>query len=129
MTFFDGTTAIDTATLVNGSASYTTAALTGGSHTIVAVYDGDSNFKGSDSPLLTQSVNPIASQTQVQSSENPAQYGDSVTFTVTVSTSSTGLDTPTGQVTFYDGSTSMGTETLSGGSASFSTSALAAGSH
>ena len=40
--------------------------------------------------------------TTLQSSENPSKYGDSVTFTATVTT--TGNDTPTGTVTFYDGS-------------------------
>jgi len=52
--------------------------------------------------------------------------GDSVTFTVTVS-SSTG--TPSGTVTFMDGTAQLGTGTLSGGSATYSTSALTAGSH
>jgi len=36
---------------------------------------------------------------------------------------------PPVSVTFYDGSTSIGTATLSGGTASFSTSSLTAGSH
>jgi hypothetical protein len=51
-----------------------------------------------------------------------------VTFTATVSlTSSSG--TPTGTVTFKDGSTTLGSSPLSGGSASYSTSSLATGGH
>ena len=52
--------------------------------------------------------------------------GASVTFTATVS-STNGV--PDGSVTFEDGSTVLGTETLSGGVATLSTSTLAFGSH
>jgi hypothetical protein len=48
--------------------------------------------------------------TALQSSENPSNYGDSVTFTATVTTS--GSSTPTGSVTFMDGTTTLGTGTL-----------------
>ena len=40
---------------------------------------------------------------------------------------SPGTGTPTGTVTFKDGSTTLGTGTLSGGTATFSTSQLAVG--
>jgi hypothetical protein len=134
VTFYDGSTAIDTATLVNGSASYSTSLLTGGPHSIVAQYTDtvDSNFSGSNStPALSQTVDPIASQTGLQSSENPSIDGDSVTFMATVSSSSStpGIATPTGKVEFYDGSTLLDTETLSGGTASYTTSALAIGAN
>ena len=132
VTFYDGTTAIDTATLVNGSATFTTSTLAVGSHSIIVQYGGDSNFIGSNStPALSQTVNLGGSQTSLQSSENPSIYGDSVTFTATVSPTSTapGLATPTGQVEFFDGSTLLDTETLSGGTASFTTSTLAVGAN
>ena len=94
-------------------------------------YDGDSNFSGSNSTVLTQTVNPIASQTGLQSSENPSIFADSVTFTATVSSSSSapGIATPTGQVEFFDGSTLLATETLSGGTASYTTSILPVGAN
>ncbi len=85
VTFYEGSTAVDTATLVNGSATYVTSTLPGGNDSITAQYSGDSNFSGSTSTALTQTVNPIASQTALQSSDNPSNYGDSVTFTATVS--------------------------------------------
>ena len=53
--------------------------------------------------------------------------GQSVTFTATVAPSS-GSGTPTGTVTFLDGTTTLGTGTLSSGTASF-TGSLAAGTH
>jgi hypothetical protein len=40
-----------------------------------------------------------------------------------------GTGTPTGSVTFYDGSTILGTATLSSGTASLSLTTLAVGSH
>jgi hypothetical protein len=61
------------------------------------------------------------------SSANPAAAGTPVTFTVTV-TAPTG--TPTGVVTFYDGTTFLGTATLDqNGVATFTISTLAVGDH
>ncbi len=58
VTFYDGTTAIDTETLAGGTASYTTSLLAGGGHAISVVYAGDSNFTGSQSPVINQVVTP-----------------------------------------------------------------------
>ena len=131
VTFFDGVSDLGSATLVNGSATFATATIAGGSSPIVVEYNGDSNFSGSDSSPLTQTVNPIASQTALQSSENPSFYTESVTFTATVSSSSStpGLATPSGQVEFFDGSTLLDTATLSGGTVSFTTTALGVGAN
>ena len=68
-------------------------------------------------------------QTTVQSSENPSNYGDLVTFTVNVIPAVLTDLVPTGTVTFYDGGTAIDTETLVNGSASFATSAFTAGTH
>ena len=62
--------------------------------------------------------------TSLLSSENPANSGDTVTFTATVSPS-----TASGSVTFLDGSTPLGTPSVSGGQATLSTAALTFGSH
>jgi hypothetical protein len=63
--------------------------------------------------------------TTVSSSTNPSTYGQQVTFTATVSPSAA-----TGTVQFFDGSTSLGTSSVSGGgTASLSTSILSAASH
>ena len=58
VTFMDGPTAIDTATLSGGSASFTTSSLVLGNHTITVVYDGDADFQGSVSTALTQTIIP-----------------------------------------------------------------------
>jgi hypothetical protein len=55
VTFLDGTTPIGVAGLTASSASLSTT-LTGGAHTITAVYAGSAGFTGSTSVILTQSV-------------------------------------------------------------------------
>ena len=58
------------------------------------------------------------------SSLNPSGNGQSVTFTATVTGNS-----PTGLVTFADGSTVLGTAPVIGGRAAFTTAALSIGTH
>ena len=76
-----------------------------------------------------------SSSTTVSGSPNPSTSGQSVTFTATVTRTSTtyGIDTPAGTVTFKEGTTTLGTGTLSGSglvaTATFSTSSLSAGNH
>jgi hypothetical protein len=128
--FKDGSTTLATVNLTGGSASYSTAALAKGSHSITVVYSGDSNFITSTSSALSQTVNQAATTTTVTSSHNPSTYGQSVTFTATVAIVAPGAGTPSGTVTFKDGSTTLGTVSFSSqGQATFTTSALAAGSH
>ena len=62
--------------------------------------------------------------TTLGASPNPSVFGQSVTFTATVTGSGA-----TGTVTFKEGATTLGTGTLSGGTATFSTSSLAIGAH
>ena len=57
MTFKDGATTLGTGTLSGGVATFATSALAIGSHTITAVYGGDTNFTTSTSSSLTQTVN------------------------------------------------------------------------
>jgi len=131
VTFFDGATQIGSASVSGGFARFTAAAtlLSAGSHSIMASYSGDANFTGSNSVAWGQTVNPAATSSALVSSLNSSVFGQSVTFTATVSSSISG--TQSGTVSFYlDGSsTPTQTSTLSGGTAQFSTSALAGGGH
>ncbi len=70
-------------------------------------------------------VNPTV--LAITSSLNPSLNGQSVTFNANVS--NTANETPTGTVTFLDGTTTLGTGTLAGGSTSFTISTLTAGNH
>ena len=58
VTITDGSTTIGTGTLSSGQATFTTSALAIGGHTITSIYGGDTNFAGSTSSALTQTVSP-----------------------------------------------------------------------
>jgi len=130
VTFLDGSTVLGISNLSSGATSFTTAALTIGSHIITALYGGGGNFQGSVSIDLSQAVNPglatTSTMTVLTSSPNPAARGQSVIFSATVT--GTG-GTPTGSVIFQDGSTTIGTANLIGGAASFATASFAPGTH
>lgn len=80
---------------------------------------------GSLSGRLTKVTTSTA--TSITSSSSTSVYGTAVTFTARVTTS--GTTTPTGTVTFMDGTTTLGTQNLSNSAASYTTSALIAGPH
>ncbi|MBI3640208.1 MAG: Ig-like domain repeat protein [Thaumarchaeota archaeon] len=124
--FMDGTTDLGSCTLSGNSCTLSSSSFSIGTHPITASYIGDANFNPSTSTPLTQTVTKADPITTVVSSVNPSVIGQSVTFIATV-TSPDG--TPTGTVTFFDGSTILGTGILSGGVAMFSTSSLSSGSH
>ena len=129
VTFRDGAAVLSTVTLVNGSASFQTAALAVGSHPLTATYNGSATFSTSTSAVVTQVVNApaaAATSTSLTSTPNPSTVGQTVTLSATVTS---GAGVPTGTVTFRDGATVLSTVTLVNGSASFQTAALAAGSH
>jgi len=124
VTLKDGSTVLATLTLSGGTATYSTASLAAGAHSLTASYAGDSLFNTSTT-TFKQTVNKNATSTALVSSVNPSTYGQAVTFTATVTDSIGG--TPTGTITFKSGSTTLGTSSLSGGTASVTTSTLGAG--
>ena len=128
VTFKDGSTTVSTVSLSGGSASVAISSLTAGNHSITAVYNDDSNFVTSTSPSMTQVVNAAATSTSLTSSLNPTIRGLPVTFRATVSPVSPGGGTVTGNVVFKDGSTTIGTVSLSNGAATLTVS-FSAGSH
>ncbi len=128
VSFMEGTTVLGTGSLSGGSASFTTSALPAGTNVIRAVYAGDSSFFGSASKAVKQVVDKYPTTTALSSSLNPSNYGQAVTFTAMV-TSVIGAPPDGDTVTFKEGTTVLGTGTLSGGSASFTTSALPAGTN
>src|SRR5205807_4499024 len=101
-------------------------------HTITFSYLGDGNFNASNSRTLTQTISQAAtSLATVTGTPNPSTYGQTVTFSTTVSATAPGAGTPTGPVTFFDGSTSLGALSVNAGGVAqiIITSALAAGNH
>ena len=131
--FYNGATALGSPAALNGGVGIlSTTALTLGTDIITAVYSGDSKFAGSTSPPLNQIVTvlpPILTSVALQSSLNPSELTQEVTFTATV-TPKSGRGTPTGTVQFMDGTTILGTSTLdSRAVALYSTTALSLGNH
>jgi uncharacterized repeat protein (TIGR01451 family) len=132
VTFNDASAPLGTGALSGGVATFTTASLVIGSHTITAAYAGNANFTGSTGPLNTnpQVVNQALSTTVVATSANPSTSGQSVTFTATVVAVDLGVGTPTGTVTFKDGANTLGTGSLNlSGQATFALSSLSVGTH
>jgi len=127
VTFLDGTTALGTAPLSAGIARFTTSALTLGQDSISATYEGDADFSTSTSPALDQVVGQSSTNTTLISPVNPGVSGQSLTFTAEVAAGLPSTGTPTGSVTFKDGTTTLGITDLTAGIATFSTSALAVG--
>jgi hypothetical protein len=76
---------------------------------------------------FSQQACTISTTTSVSSSLNPSVFGQTVTFTATVS--AMGGGTPSGSVVFLDNGSPVASASLSGGIATLSTSALAAGNH
>jgi parallel beta-helix repeat protein len=127
VTFNDGTSLLGTGTLVNGVATWSTSTLTAGSHSITAVYSGDTNFSGSTSPPLTQNVRTTTTLT-LTSLPNPSVSGQTVTLTATLAWSGPG--TPTGNIGFMGPTGSVGGASLnSQGYATVTTSTLGLGSN
>jgi ELWxxDGT repeat protein len=134
VTFKEGTTVLATnVTLSGGSASFTTASLSVGSHTITAVYSGDSHFTVSqaDDSASPQLVSKDGTSMALTSSTRTTVSGEQVVFRATVRAVAPGTGIPAGTVDFKDGATDLtpGGVTLSAGAATFSTTALAVGSH
>jgi hypothetical protein len=112
-----------------GRATFTTATLSTGSHSINAVYEGDGNFLGSASGnwLLTVET---ATATAVSCSPNPSLFNQPVSVTARVTSTTQGTVPPAGAVTFLEGTTVLAANVIaSAGQAVFSTTALAVGSH
>jgi hypothetical protein len=73
----------------------------------------------------TLTITQAGTTTSLSVSSGSITPGQSVTLTSQVTSATTG--TPTGSVSFYDGTTLLGTAPLSAGTASFTTSALSGG--
>jgi hypothetical protein len=114
---------------VPGSFAFTTPATTpgvGAATQSVTFTPADSTDYSSVTGTVSVTVNKATPTASVTSNSNPALVQNAATFTATVSSQA---GTPTGTVTFLDGTTPLGTGTLSGGLAMLTTSALTAGTH
>ena len=129
--FEDGSTVLGSVALdSSGEAQLALQSLAAGNHSIQAVYEGDGlNFDRSVSNYFAQTVNQAATATSVTSSQPTSNAGAAVTFTATVTTTGA-YGSPSGSVSFFDGTTPIGTANLNVyGVATLSYAGLNAGTH
>ncbi len=125
--------------VLNASGVATTAATfaptSAGTYTWTATYAGSAANNPAthacNQPSETFLVRaPVSTTTAVSTSPNPSLVGEPFTITATVTSSDSSAGTPTGQVTFRDGTTVLGTAALNAsGVATLSTALLASGVH
>jgi hypothetical protein len=112
------------------TAAVSSVALAGtGQHTVSGTYSGDSNWASSTGSVAV-TAQPVSTVTTLSGSPSTSLFGQSITLAATVSPTSSQGHTVNGEtVTFYAGSTQLGTATLVSGTATFTTSTLAVGSY
>lgn len=110
-----------------GVAIFNTTTLALGTHIITASYVGDTNNTQATSAPLSQSIIQATTQAALTLSSNTSTIGSSVQLTATI-TGNGGI--PGGQVQFLDGTTLIGTGTLSAnGTVTITISNLSLGAH
>ena len=123
-------TQLDATSTVAGSFSYSPAAgtvLAVGQHTLTATFTPqDTTDYTTATATVTLTVNSVTPTLGLTASPNPAFALNPVTLTATIASFAT---PPTGTVTFYDGTTQLGTGTVASGSATYSATTLTAGTH
>lgn len=124
VTFKDGTATLGVATISAGVAKLSTSFTTVGTHSITAIYAGNSTYATSTAAAKTQTVTSIATTNVLTLTSASVTVGQATTLTATVTPSSA-----TGTVTFKDGTTTLGVATLSAGVAKLSTTFTTIGSH
>ena len=115
--FYDGATQLGQAAVSNNSATIGGVTLANNvSHSITAVYSGDTNWVGSTSAALTLAPATLPDTVVLTSNDSAAQPGATIVLTATVTPNSAPLSTgeanPTGAVVFYQGTTVIGSASL-----------------
>jgi trimeric autotransporter adhesin len=125
--FFNGTTSLGTATLTGNTATLPPVSLPTGANSITAQYSGDPTFTSSTSPVTTVTVGMATTTTTVTFTPSAPVFGQSVTLTATITSTTTGSTPPSGTVIFHSGSTTLGSGTIANGVATISTTILSVG--
>jgi len=113
--------------LANKTTSLNGVVLSGtGTHTITANYSGSEGQYVASNNAATVVVSKTSTTVTLTSSASSVVLTNPLLFTATVPSTAT---TPTGTVSFLDGTTPLGQGILSNGVATLSTSSLAAGNH
>jgi hypothetical protein len=117
LSFYDGTTLLQTRALSNGGATAPLVISSPSTHSITAIFvtDGSDFASSSSGPSVIQIV-PDATQTALSVQSNPGYVGQPESLKAVVAVQSPGAGTPTGSVTFYDGPLPIGVAPLQTGS-------------
>jgi Bacterial Ig-like domain (group 3)/Chitobiase/beta-hexosaminidase C-terminal domain/FG-GAP-like repeat/FG-GAP repeat len=118
----------ETATATLNSVS--TPVSSGEIHQVEASYPGDTNYNSSTSSTVPLLAAQIATTLNLSSSASSIVAGNTITLTATLSPYSLETFNTNGEiVTFYDGTTNIGTGTLSSGMATLNTAYLPVGTN
>jgi hypothetical protein len=104
---------VGTSTLSGGTATFTDSALPAGSYTMTAEYLGNATEATSTSNAVSETIGLI-STTTVLGTSSTTGANPQVILVASIINNSTGPEA-TGTVTFYNGTTSLGTATLNAG--------------
>ena len=113
VTFSANTAVIGTANLTGGTATLTYSGLAVGSYTITAIYGGDANDQGSSGASAAQLVvGSIPTVTDLGSSTTDGTTAQTILVSTVLNTSGNSTPAPTGTVTFFNGTTVVGSGPL-----------------
>jgi sugar lactone lactonase YvrE len=140
VSFYDGAALLGSGNVnSSGVVTFSTASLPAGAASLTAVYSGNAGFATSTSSVYTETINSLTSTTTtLTAAPNPADVGQSVTLTATVSPAPIPPDRSAfqvpeeqallGSISFYYGATLLGSGSVnSSGVATMSTTTLPAG--
>ena len=128
LALMDGTTSLAEFTVpASGTITFSTSTLAVGQHSITAVYGGDTDDAAASSSVLTQVIQAIPTKTTLGASPTSLNTGQQVSLTAAVF--SGGSVPITGTVSFQNGSTVIGSATLSSSGTATITPVLATGNY
>jgi hypothetical protein len=123
----DGTP-LGTVTLGSGRATFETAALRAGLHSITATYGGDGNFEASTASAIQQTI--AKAHTEIDARNvTPIVVGAATFINVSVNVSASPSLLPSGNVSVSERGRILDTQSLNGGVATLSIASLPAGDY
>jgi Big-like domain-containing protein/CHAP domain-containing protein len=91
--------------------------------------NSDGDLDGYASPASSGPPPVVGTTTDLTSSSNPSSFGQDVTFTATVTPTSSTSSQPSGDIQFFEDGTPIGTESVASDQASITTANLSGGTH
>lgn len=134
VTLYNGAIALGTVAVNGGNGYFDGTSLPAGKYSVTGVFAGAGDYAPSTSPVVSQTivpsqVTPVNTTTTLTSSVTQAVQGTSVTLSASVAAvaGASVTTTPTGTVTFYNGTTNLGSGAITSGTASLTLTTLAVG--